>query len=60
MRRLLLTENITADGRIEMIDDWFNPAPEGDIRDWLDGMERLGASSDAVLVGRQTFKDFRR
>ena len=25
MRRLLLTENITADGRIEMLDDWFNP-----------------------------------
>jgi dihydrofolate reductase len=59
MRRLLLTENITADGRIEMLDDWFNPSPEGDIQDWLDGMERLGASSDAVLVGRQTFEDFR-
>jgi dihydrofolate reductase len=59
MRRLLLTENITADGRIEMIDDWFDPSPEGDISDWLEGMERLGASSDAVLVGRQTFEDFR-
>jgi dihydrofolate reductase len=59
MRRLLLTENITADGRIEMLDDWFNPSPEGDIQDWLDGMERLGATSDAVLVGRQTFEDFR-
>ncbi len=59
MRRLLLTENITADGRIEMLDDWFNPSPEGDVQDWLDGMERLGASSDAVLLGRQTFEDFR-
>ena len=59
MRRLLLTENITADGRIEMLDEWFNPSPEGDIQDWLDGMERLGASSDAVVVGRQTFEDFR-
>ena len=59
MRRLLLTENITADGRIEMIDDWFDPSPEGDISDWLEGMQRLGASSDAVLVGRQTFEDFR-
>ena len=59
MRRLLLTENITADGRIEMLDDWFSPSPEGDIQDWLDGMQRLGASSDAVLVGRQTFEDFR-
>lgn len=59
MRRLLLTENITADGRIEMLDEWFNPSPDGDIQDWLDGMERLGASSDAVLLGRQTFEDFR-
>jgi dihydrofolate reductase len=59
MRRLLLTENITADGRIEMLDDWFNPSPEGGIQDWLEGMERLGASSDAVVLGRQTFEDFR-
>jgi dihydrofolate reductase len=59
MRRLLLTENITADGRIEMLDEWFNPSPDGDIQDWLDEMERLGASSDAVLLGRQTFEDFR-
>ena len=59
MRRLLVTENMTADGRIEMLDDWFNPSPEGDIQDWLDGMERLGASSDAVLLGRRTFEDFR-
>ena len=59
MRRLLLTENITADGRIEMLDEWFNPSPDGDIQDWLDGMERLGASSDTVLLGRRTFEDFR-
>jgi len=59
MRRLLLTENITADGRIEMLDEWFDPSPGGDIQDWLDEMERLGASSGAVLVGRQTFEDFR-
>jgi dihydrofolate reductase len=59
MRRLLLTENITADGRIEMLDEWFNPSPEGNVQDWLDATERLGASSDAVLLGRQTFEDFR-
>jgi dihydrofolate reductase len=59
MRRLLLTENITADGRIEMLDDWFDPSPTGDVQDWLDAMEHLGASSDAVLLGRQTFEDFR-
>jgi len=56
---LLITENITADGRIEMLDDWFNPSPDGHIQDWLNAMERLGASSDAVLLGRHTFEDFR-
>ena len=59
MRRLLLTENVTADGRIEMLDDWFDPSPDGDIQDWLDATERLGLSSDAVLLGRRTFEDFR-
>ncbi|HJR89420.1 MAG TPA: dihydrofolate reductase family protein [Aeromicrobium sp.] len=59
MRRLLLVENITADGRIEMLDDWFDPSPDGDIQDWLDEMARWEAASDALLVGRQTFEDFR-
>ncbi|QBS44372.1 dihydrofolate reductase family protein [Nocardia sp. CS682] len=59
MRRLLLTENITADGRIEILDEWFDPSPEGGIEDWLGATELLGASSDAVLLGRQTFEDFR-
>lgn len=59
MRRLLLNENVTADGRIEMLDDWFNPSPEGDVGDVQEEMERQGASSDAVLLGRQTFEDFR-
>ena len=59
MRRLLLTENITADGRIEMLDEWFNPSPEGDVSDLQDEMQRQGSSSDAVLLGRQTFEDFR-
>lgn len=59
MRRLLLTENITADGRIEMLDDWFDPSPDGDVDDVQAARERLDASTDAVLLGRQTFEDFR-
>ena len=59
MRRLHVTENMTADGRIEMLDEWFDPSPDGDIQDWLDATERRGASSDAVVLGRQTFEDFR-
>ena len=42
MRRLLLTENITADGRIEMLDEWFNPSPDGDIQDWLEQLAPSG------------------
>lgn len=59
MRRLLLTENITADGRIEIIDEWFAPTPEGGIDDWLFATERTGAASDTILLGRQTYEDFR-
>lgn len=59
MRRLLLTENITADGRIEMLDDWFDPSPQGDVSDLQDELQRQGAESDAILLGRQTFEDFR-
>lgn len=59
MRRMLLIENITADGRIEMLDEWFNPSPEGDVSDLQDEMQRQEATSDAVLLGRQTFEDFR-
>ncbi|MGH3459476.1 dihydrofolate reductase family protein [Aeromicrobium sp.] len=59
MRRLLLTENITADGRIEMLDEWFDPSPDGTIQDWLGQVQLRGASSDAILLGRQTFEDFR-
>jgi dihydrofolate reductase len=59
MPRLLLTENITVDGRIEMIDEWFDPSLEGHIQPWLDAVDRQGASSDAMVLGRQTFEDFR-
>lgn len=59
MRRLVLSENITADGRIEMLDDWFDPSPDEDVDDLQGEIERLGATADAVLLGRQTFEDFR-
>jgi dihydrofolate reductase len=60
MRRLLLNENITADGRIEMLDEWFKPSPDAEFAEGMqEEMERQGASSDAVLLGRQTFEDFR-
>jgi dihydrofolate reductase len=57
MRRLIVTENITVDGRIEMLDDWFDPSVSDDELEAE--MQRQGSEANAVLVGRQTFEDFR-
>lgn len=31
MRILAITENITVDGSIEMLTDWFDPQRQGDV-----------------------------
>ncbi|KAA9393177.1 dihydrofolate reductase [Kocuria coralli] len=57
MRTLAITQNITIDGRVEMLGDWFDPADEAP--DVLAEMHRQDETCDAVLLGRQTFEDFR-
>ena len=57
MRKLVITQNITLDGSIEMLDDWFDPQLQDD--DLLEESHRQDAQADALLVGRQTFEDFR-
>jgi len=57
MRKLVITQNITLDGSIEMLDDWFDPQLQDD--DLLAETHRQDAESDAMLLGRQTFEDFR-
>jgi dihydrofolate reductase len=57
MRKLVITENITLDGSIEMLDDWFDPLLQDD--DLLEESHRQDSQADALLVGRQTFEDFR-
>jgi len=57
MRRLVVTQNITLDGSIEMLDGWFDPQLADD--DLLEESHRQDAQADALLVGRQTFEDFR-
>ena len=42
-----------------MIDDWFSPSPDKDVSDLQAEMERQGESCDAMVLGRQTFEDFR-
>jgi dihydrofolate reductase len=58
MRKLVITENLTLDGSIEMLDDWFDPQLNDD--DLLEESHRQDAEADALLLGRQTFEDFRR
>jgi dihydrofolate reductase len=57
MRKLVITQNITLDGSIEMLDDWFDPQLQDD--DLLTESHRQDSECDAILLGRQTFEDFR-
>jgi dihydrofolate reductase len=61
MRTLAVTQNLTLDGSIEMIGNWFDPQ-EGATQDTSDQLEearRQDATADALLLGRRTFEDFR-
>jgi dihydrofolate reductase len=57
MRKLVITQNITLDGSVEMLDDWFDPQLQD--ADLLEESHRQDSQADALLVGRQTFVDFR-
>ena len=57
MRPLVITQNITVDGSVEMLDDWFDPLAQDD--DMLAINQRDSALSDMLVLGRQTFEDFR-
>jgi dihydrofolate reductase len=57
MRRLIATQNITLDGAIEMLDDWFDPGAQD--ADLVDEMRRQDEGVDGLLLGRRTFEDFR-
>ena len=57
MRKLVVTQNMTLDGSVEMLDDWFDPQLQDEAL--LEESHRQDAESDALLLGRQTFEDFR-
>jgi dihydrofolate reductase len=59
VRALVVTQNITVDGSIEMLGDWFDPEGQGDQSDLLEELHRQDSRSDAFLAGRQTFEDLR-
>lgn len=58
-RRLVVTENITANGVIEFVDDWFDPGAQGDADDLFAVMKDQMATEEALLLGRKTFEEFR-
>lgn len=60
MRTLAITQNITLDGSIEMLGDWFDPQGHGqDVSDIYERMAREDAENDAIVLGRDTFESFR-
>jgi dihydrofolate reductase len=62
LRTLAITQNVTVDGAIEMLGDWFDPQGQADPNnsDLLDELQRQDSQADAFLVGRRTFEDLRR
>lgn len=61
MRTLAITQNITIDGSIEMLGDWFDPKGQADVdnSEMLEELHRQDSKADALILGRQTFQDFR-
>lgn len=60
MGTLVVTENVTLDGVIENIDNWFAPAEGGvDTSDLNEALRQQMESEAALLLGRETFEAFR-
>ena len=57
MRTLAITQNVTLDGSIEMLGDWFDPADQD--QEMLATTRLQTEQEDALLLGRRTFEDFR-
>jgi dihydrofolate reductase len=57
MRTLAITQNMSADGSIEFVGDWFDPTDH--TEDLNAEVMRQSEAEDVLLLGRQTFEDFR-
>ena len=58
---LVLTENITLDGVIDVTGGWFDPTTDEEVdeSDVLATVQAEMARQDALLLGRVTFEEFR-
>ena len=60
MRKLVVTENMTLDGVIDLAAGWFDPLAEDvDQSDINSATTEHRQAADALLVGRNTFEAFR-
>jgi dihydrofolate reductase len=61
LRTLAITQNITVDGSIEMLGNWFDPQGQAgvDSSDLLEELHRQDGTADGFLTGRKTFEDLR-
>jgi dihydrofolate reductase len=57
MRTLAITQNITVDGSIEFLGDWFDPTDQDD--ELQAEILRQSAEEDVLLLGRRTFEELR-
>lgn len=58
-RSLVITQNATLDGSVQMLDGWFSDRAGVDDPEFLAENRRQDQAADALLVGRRTFTDFR-
>jgi dihydrofolate reductase len=57
VRRFVVTQNISLDGSIEFLGDWFDPSDEDEELAAL--TREYSDREDLLVLGRQTFEDFR-
>jgi dihydrofolate reductase len=57
MRTLAITQNMSADGSIELLGDWFDPSEQDE--ELAAEIRRQSEREDVLLLGRQTFSDLR-
>ena len=57
-RKLIVAENMTINGVIDHVDDWFDPGDQLD-EELLAVQQEHMATEDALILGRKTFEAFR-
>lgn len=57
-RKLVVEENVSCNGVVEFIDDWFAPDDQGDPEQ-VAAMQLHMQAEAVLLLGRGTFEDFR-